>query len=221
MATQALSQTMPQPITRPNAAPRPAPRPERGQDADPELAALTARARKGDTAALGALYDRYSPAIYAYLYRRTGNAELARDLTADVFVKVIEAIQGHRVWRESFTGWLYRIAHNLLVDHVRAVKRRPQSELPDTLPGTEGADLEDRVEAVVAATEVRAALDGLRPEYAQLLALRFAGDLTHAEMGKILGKTADNIKVTQYRALKALRKQLDRRAEQRLAPQPA
>jgi RNA polymerase sigma-70 factor (ECF subfamily) len=81
--------------------------------------ALLERAKEYDQEALGELYDRYAPRIYAYIYRRVGNAHLAEDLTGDVFVRLMQAIQSERFWRTSFRAWLYRIAHNLVVDHYR------------------------------------------------------------------------------------------------------
>ena len=75
--------------------------------------ALLERAREYDPAALGEIYDRYAVRIYNYIYRRLGDAHLAEDLTADVFVKMLEAIRYSVSWRISFSGWLYRIAHNL------------------------------------------------------------------------------------------------------------
>lgn len=177
------------------------------------LQALIERAGRGDSQALGRLYDIYSPKIYRYLYRRTGNAELAEDLTASVFVRVLEAISSQHRWKESFTGWLYRIAQNQFIDHVRQAARRPQSELPDTLPCPKAAEMEEQVLRDCSTADVRSALNELRPEYATVLALRFGDELSHAEVGQMLGKSADAVKVTQHRALKSLsRKLVQRRA---------
>jgi RNA polymerase sigma-70 factor (ECF subfamily) len=193
-----------QPLRRPATARPAAPQ-------DNELRQLLERARDGDTQALGQLYDIYSPAIYRYLCRRCGDPEVAQDLTSGVFLKVLEAIHAGHCWSESFTGWLYRIAQNLLIDHVRSVARRPQSELPETVPCAASAAMEDNVERACTADEVRDALHDLRPEYANVLVLRFAAGLTHAEVGRLLDKNEDTVKVTQHRALKSLRKKLAQR----------
>ncbi|NIR03623.1 MAG: sigma-70 family RNA polymerase sigma factor, partial [Gemmatimonadales bacterium] len=68
---------------------------------------------------LGELYDRYAPRVYAYVYRRVSDAQLAEDLTGDVFLRVLQAVKSERYWQTSFQAWLYRIAHNLVVDHYR------------------------------------------------------------------------------------------------------
>jgi len=176
--------------------------------ADDALEALLARAREGDGPALGEVYDRFSPAIFRYLFRRTGDAELAADLTAGVFLKVLEAIQRDQVWRQSFTSWLYRLAQNLLIDHRRAVGRRPECRLPESVPAR-GTGLEDAVGRRLVSRHVRAAIEELKPEYGQVLLLRFAEGLPHAAVAEKMGKTRAAVKVIQHRALKALRARLD------------
>jgi RNA polymerase sigma-70 factor (ECF subfamily) len=180
-------------------------------DAADDLASLLEAARAGDAMALGRLYDRYSPGIYRYLYRSSGDVEVARDLTSAVFIRVLEAIHSQHTWRESFSGWLYRIAHNMLVDYIRAKTRRPESELRPDYPCPRGAAMEEAVVQACLLDDVRAAVGKLRPEYAAVLVLRFGEGLTHAEVGQRLGKSEDTVKVTQFRALKALKRQLDRR----------
>ena len=78
---------------------------------------LLSAAMNFDERALGELYDRYEAKIYSYIYRRTGEQTLAEDLTAQVFLKMLEAIRKQKAWHSSFSGWLYRIAHNLVVDY--------------------------------------------------------------------------------------------------------
>lgn len=174
---------------------------------DAELQRLIDRARTGHPQALGQLYDRYSPAIYRYLYRRTGDAVLAEDLTGTVFLRMLEALRKDQAWDDSFSGWLYRIAHNLLTDHMRARGRRPETDLPETLP-MGGTRLEDRVERNLAMEAVRKAIHQLKPEYTEVLLLRFTEGLSHADVAARLGKTETAVKVTQHRALKALRSRL-------------
>jgi RNA polymerase sigma-70 factor, ECF subfamily len=175
------------------------------------LRQVMAGARAGDSQALGTLYELYSVAIYRYLCRRTGDSEVAQDLTSGVFLKVLEAIQSQHCWQESFSGWLYRVARNQLIDHVRAVAHRPQTELQDTIPCSQAAAMEDNVERSCTADEVRLALKDLRPAHTQVLVLRFGDGLSHAEVGRLLGKNENTVKVTQHRALKALKTKLVQR----------
>src|SRR5262245_42655169 len=84
-----------------------------------------------EEAALSALYDRYEAKIYSYIYRRTGDQTLAEDLAGQVFLKMLEAIRNRKAWHSSFSGWLYRIAHNLVIDHYRQRDHQIQVSLDD------------------------------------------------------------------------------------------
>ena len=95
--------------------------------------ALLASAAAFDETALGELYDRYESRIYSYIFRRTGDATLAEDLTAQVFLKMLEAIRGSKAWHSSFSGWLYRIAHNAVIDYYRQRDRQQLVQLEDAV----------------------------------------------------------------------------------------
>lgn len=168
--------------------------------------ALLERARRGDRAALATIYDEYSPAIYRYLYRRVGNARLAEDLTGQVFLKLLEAIERDRSWKSSFRGWLYRIAHNLMVDHYRKHGDQQLVELDETLESDARPDY--RAELRLRFNLIRQALDELTEEQAQVIVLRFGEGLTNREVGEIMDKSEGAIKALQHRALNALRRLL-------------
>jgi RNA polymerase sigma-70 factor (ECF subfamily) len=182
-----------------------------GDDSDDAFVKLFALARSGDDRALGLLYRQFSPAIFRYLRHHTTDAELAADLTSSVFLHMLEAIQGGRSWNRSFTGWLYCIARNVLVDHVRRAGRRPQCELVECEMHADLTDMDEEVARRAVAHEVQAAIDELRPEYARLLRMRFTEDLSQAEIARRLGKREGTVKVTQHRALNALRVHLEKR----------
>ncbi len=173
-------------------------------------AALLERAKAYDSAALGLLYDRYSGRIYNYIYHRIGEPGLAEDLTGQVFLRMLEAIQNERAWQSSFSGWLYRIAHNLIIDHYRRRGRSQQMSLEDvpTLPALEGDPLE-AVEERLSQERLRAAIRRLTPEQAQVIVLRFLEGLNIAEVAKVMRKSEGAIKALQYRAVMALREILE------------
>ena len=94
---------------------------------------LVRRAQAGDAAAFAALYEEYSPTIYRFLRRRmAGPDEAIEDLTEDVFVKVYDKLDRYQERGLPFTAWLYRIAHNQMVDHVRKLPRLPTQSIDDT-----------------------------------------------------------------------------------------
>ena len=169
---------------------------------------LLQRAKQCDEAALGELYDCYAPRIYAYAYRRVGDAHLAEDLTGDVFVRVIQAIQSERFWHTSFQAWLYRIAHNLVVDHFRRQSPVVELELDEGLVAAE----DDPVSAVaerLSHGQVKAAIGRLTPDQQQVLALRFGEGMKAREVAAVIGKSVGAVEALQHRALAALRRAVE------------
>jgi RNA polymerase sigma-70 factor (ECF subfamily) len=174
---------------------------------DPEEQGLLERASRADPEALGALYDRYVDRIYNYIYHRVGQADLAEDLTAQVFARMLEAIREGRAWRTSFSGWIYRIAHNLVIDHYRRRGRAAFVELEEASPVVaEEADPVRKVEAHLESEHLRAALTKLTQEQAEVIALRFLDEFSIAEVASMMNKTEGAIKALQYRAVLALRR---------------
>ncbi len=174
-----------------------------------ELDALLTRAQQADSVALGQLYDRYVDKIYRYVYHRVGNAELAEDITGQVFTRMLEAIKAGRPWQTSFSGWLYRIAHNLVIDYYRRRSRASFVEIDEAAPtpSREG-DPFQAVEMQINRARLRNALASLTEEQAQVITLRFLEELSIAETAEIMGKTEGAIKALQYRAVLALKKVL-------------
>jgi RNA polymerase sigma-70 factor, ECF subfamily len=168
---------------------------------------LVARAVRRDSAAFGMLYETHLDRVYRYVYFRVGSTVDAEDLTEQVFLKAWEAIERYEARGIPFIAWLYRLAHNLVVDHYRA--RRPTMPLEDVAEAEEpGANTLDSVENEIDAEEVRVAVRKLSPEHQQLIVLRFVEGMSHAEVAQITGKTEGATRVVQYRALQSLAKVL-------------
>jgi len=167
---------------------------------------LLAKAMQFDDAALGELYDRYEARIYGYIYRRTGDQVLAEDLTAQVFLKMLESIRDQKAWRSSFSGWLYRIAHNLVVDTYRRKGRHGAVDLED-VPQTaaESQNPEETVEQTLDAERLRSAIRRLTDEQAEVVSLRFLEGYSIAEVAGMMNRTEGAIKALQYRAVATLR----------------
>src|SRR5216117_1783527 len=112
-----------------------------------EMRELVARAQAGEREALEELYLLHFDRIYSYLHMSVGNRHDAEDLTTQTFLKMLEAIGRFR-WRSApFSAWLFRIAHNLAMDHFRATKRwQPEEEVPEpegeSEPSAEAAALQ-------------------------------------------------------------------------------
>jgi len=167
------------------------------------------RARQGDDEAIGWLYRRYAPAVFRYLFYRLGEREVAEDLTSEVFVRAIEGLPRYQQRGLPFAAWLYRIAAARVVDHYRRMRRRPATRLqPES--ATSGERAEQEAESRLSAEELQRGLAGLPPAYQQVIVLRFVEGLSHEEVAQVMGRSAGAVRVLQYRALAALRRQLEK-----------
>ena len=171
---------------------------------------LVGRAQQGDRAALEELYLLHFDRIYSYLHMSVGSRHDAEDLTTQTFVKMLEAI-GRFQWRSvPFSAWLFRIAHNLAMDHFRASRRwQPEEEIPE---GVQGEEISAEEQALVSLgqTSMLELIDRLSPEQRQVLTLKFVFRFSNAEAAAILGKTEGAVKSLQHRALASLQKHVTR-----------
>jgi RNA polymerase sigma-70 factor (ECF subfamily) len=166
---------------------------------------LLERARAYDPQALAELYDRYAPRMYAYLYRRVGDAGLAEDLVSELFLRVLRSIRGGQAWRDSFSAWLYRIAHNLVVDHYRRLPAEPAQPLAASLEQSDG-DPVSAAEGLAERERLRVAMGRLTFDQQQVLALRFGEGLTALETARIMRKSTGAVEALQRRAVASLRR---------------
>jgi len=169
---------------------------------------LVDRAQQGDRDALEELYLIHFDRIYGYLHMSVGNRHDAEDLTTQTFLKMLESIGRFR-WRSApFSAWLFRIAHNLAMDHFRARKRwQPEEEVPEP-PGSEEPSAEMLAMHSIGRQSMMELIETLSPEQRQVLTLKFVFDFSNADVANILGKTDGAIKSLQHRALASLQKQL-------------
>lgn len=174
-------------------------------------AELVARAKAGDAEAFGEIYELNVDRIYRYVaYRVSGQAE-AEDLTEQVFLKAWEAIHRYEDRGLPFGAWLFRLAHNLVVDYYRT--RRQDVPLDEYQEGDAGGilaqgDPQSDFEAKVEASELRAALRQLGDDQRQVVLLRFVEGLSHAEVAAIVGKSEGATRALQHRALLTMAKLL-------------
>jgi RNA polymerase sigma-70 factor, ECF subfamily len=175
---------------------------------------LVARGQQGDREALEELYLIHFDRIYSYLHVSVGNRHDAEDLTTQTFLKMLEKIGSFKWQSAPFSAWLFRIAHNLAMDHFRARRRwQPEEEVPEPV-----GDAEPSAELVAMQTIGRESMlkliDRLSPEQQQVLTLKFVFNLPNAEVAAILDKTEGAIKSLQHRALVSLQKQIAREEPQ-------
>ena len=169
---------------------------------------LVDRAQQGDRAALEELYLIHFDRIYSYLHMTVGNRHDAEDLTTQTFLKMLESIGRFRWQSAPFSAWLFRIAHNLAMDHFRAGRRwQPEEEVPEP-PGQMEASAEDEALKVLSSENMFDLIEQLSDEQRQVLILKFVFNFSNGEAASILGKTEGAVKSLQHRALASLHKQL-------------
>jgi RNA polymerase sigma-70 factor (ECF subfamily) len=169
---------------------------------------LVERAQAGDRAALEELYLIHFDRIYSYLHMTVGNRHDAEDLTTQTFLKMLESIGRFRWQAAPFSAWLFRIAHNLSMDHFRARRRwQPEEEVPEP-HGSEEPSAEIEAMHSIGRQSMLELIDKLSPEQQQVLTLKFVFNFPNADVAKILDKTEGAIKSLQHRALASLQKQV-------------
>jgi len=169
---------------------------------------LVRRAQAGDKEAFAQLYESHFDRIYRYVAMKTGNRTEAEDMTQQVFVRAYKSVGSYQ-WRDvPFSAWLFRIAHNQIVDHIRRESKRPTVWLDETLPIPSDSDPVQEVELKLNMEKVAAASRSLTPAQREVISLRFAGGLSIAEAAQSMKKSEGAIKALQHSAIQALRKTL-------------
>jgi RNA polymerase sigma-70 factor (ECF subfamily) len=163
----------------------------------------------GDAAAFAALYDRHIDRVYRHCYFRIGNRADSEDLAQQTFLHAWRAIGRYRRGSTPFIAWLLTISQHLAMSHFR--KTRPVAPLEGDEPWAREptADPEDELASAVMRDSVRAAILRLKAERQQVIILRFIEDFSTAEIAAALGKSENNIRVLQHRALGDLRRLLN------------
>jgi RNA polymerase sigma-70 factor, ECF subfamily len=173
-----------------------------------DLRRLVEVAQRGDRDALESLYLLHFDRIYSYLHMSVGNRHDAEDLTTQTFLRMLEAIGRFR-WRSApFSAWLFRIAHNLAMDHFRATRRwQPEEEVPEP-EGAAEASAEEAALASIGRRSMLGLIEKLSVDQQQVLMLKFVFGFSNREAGTILEKSEGAVKSLQHRALASLQKQL-------------
>lgn len=158
-----------------------------------------------DTKALARIYDTYSPGIYRYAMRLLGEMTVAEDCVAETFARFLKAMQERRGPRDHLQAYLYRIAHNWIVDFYRGHEKT--LELSESLP-CEREIPEEEAAKHIRQKQVRKAIRSLTPEQQQVISLKYLEDWCNEEIACAMHKPVGAIKSIQHRALKSLQKLL-------------
>ena len=172
------------------------------EHAVPTESELLQGARQLDAHSLSQIYDLHSPGLYRYALRRLGDPSMAEECLSETFSRLLNALHAGRGPRDHLQAYLYRTAHNWIVDHYR---RRPAAEeelsntIEDTKPGPEeltGKHLQQQ--------HLRGAIQKLTPEQQQVIALKYLEGWKNKEIAYALKRTIGSVKSLQHRALASL-----------------
>ncbi len=174
---------------------------------DEAVERLVAAAKAGDPEAFGSLFDVYYGPVYRYVASRVGRPSDAEDLAQLVFVKVLESLPRYEQRGVPFGGWLFRLARNVVIDHVRTrrehvtldviVEKSTDDQGPDEL-----AVLRQEMDSIAHA------LRRLTPEQREAVELRFFAGLSAKEAAEAMGRQEGTVRGLQFRAIAALRREL-------------
>jgi RNA polymerase sigma-70 factor, ECF subfamily len=174
---------------------------------DEAVERLVAAAKAGDPEAFGSIFDVYYGPVYRYVASRVGRPSDAEDLAQLVFVKVLESLPRYEQRGVPFGGWLFRLARNVVIDHVRTrrehvtldviVEKSTDDQGPDEL-----AVLRQEMDSIAHA------LRRLTPEQREAVELRFFAGLSAKEAAEAMGRQEGTVRGLQFRAIAALRREL-------------
>ncbi len=168
---------------------------------------LVRRAQQHDQEAFTELYEKYFNKIYRYVIVRVGNQAEAEDMTQQVFLSALHSISSFQ-WRNiPFAAWLFRIAHNQVVDHLRKRARRATVSLDET-QALSSSNPQKTAEHRLDIEWLKLATSKLTAAQREVISLRFAGDLPIAQVAQIMGRSQGAVKALQHSAIAALRKAL-------------
>ncbi|MDF3129435.1 RNA polymerase sigma factor [Kiritimatiellaeota bacterium B1221] len=157
-------------------------------------------ARRMDSQALSKLCAHYYPKILRFMRYRVGS-NLAEDLTGEVIVKIMRSIENQS---GRFEPWLYRMARNVIIDHVRYRSVRPETELSEEMSNNLINEKSPDT-AVSHHMDIQTALEQVSDEHREFLSLKFIQGLDNHEISEITGQNLNAIRAMQFRALKAMR----------------
>ena len=168
--------------------------------------ALLKSAKQRDPGALAQVYEQYSPGIFRYAYRLLGSRQSAEDCVSDTFMRFLAAIENQKGPDDYIQAYLYRSAHNWIVDHFRK-HSQTEAEINE--------DYSDQKESIETETEKRirikntlSALEHLTVTQKEIILFRYGEDLSIKEIAKIIWKSQGAVKALLHRAIDALQKEL-------------
>lgn len=178
---------------------------------DMDIDGLLVRAHQFDPQALAQLHDQLYPQVYRYVAYRLDDPQACEDISSEVFLRLLDVLKKKAQTVLSARAWVMGTANHLVMDYYRKKYRRKVENLDNHNHLSDHPSPEGETESKMIHQEVRDAMLNLTDDQQHVIALRFSQELSLEETAQMMGKTVNAVKVLQYRALAALRRQLDRR----------
>jgi len=164
------------------------------------------KVKAGDIARLGLLFERYHKSLFGFLLRTSGNAALSEDIVQNVFEKMLKNRKQFKGYGK-FSTWMYSIARNEWIDHIKKQRRNPEllimdEERNELTAVSEVSDLDDKNDEL---RILKKAFSKLDDDQRQLLALTKYENMSYREAGEIMNLSEGNARIKAYRAIKDLR----------------
>lgn len=167
---------------------------------------LVRLAQQGDREMFSRLYEAYVSRIYRYVYFRVPEEALAEDITSQVFLKVWEKLDTYQAGHSPFMAWIYRIAHNTVIDYYRTRKAAISIEDAREVELSHYDDVDEKLDSQLQSQELRAALEGLTKDQQQVLLMKFVGGMSTTEIARKMRKQEGAVRALQMRGLQGLSK---------------
>lgn len=173
----------------------------------PSTEQLVVQAINGNTGAFGQLYKNHAEKIFRYVFYNTRKKDVSEDITQEVFLKAWTAIGSCRGKEKTFSSWLYRIAHNLMVDRIRRLNRKISLEVQSV---EDRVDMKASVETRLEQQDLLKVLEFLPENQRRVIILKFIEGMENREIAGIMGKSEGAIRILQMRGLSLLRQELSK-----------
>ena len=162
-------------------------------------------AQRGNQESFGLLYGHYLPQIYRFIFLKVSSQAEAEDLTHEVFLSAWQNLKNYKYKGFPFSSWLYQIARNETIDFYRTSKKNIPLENVAEDKIQLISKTPDQLNAELELEKIKKFLQSLKPDYQEVIIMRFIEELSHEEIAHTLNKSQGAIRLTQHRALKELR----------------
>lgn len=162
-------------------------------------------AQAGNQGSFGVIYDHYVPQIYRFVFFKVSVKQVAEDLTHEIFLSAWQNIKNYKQKQYAISSWLYQIARNKVIDHYRTDKKNISIDTEDFSEETLGFKEQESLDTPFAIKKVKSLIKFLKPEYQDVLIMRYVEDLDHKEIASALNKSEGAIRLIQHRAINALK----------------